>query len=111
MDLIKENKIIRDALLKRWKELDIKYDATIIKDAEERGMHFTKAVISSYRNHCKGLTQTQIIWLCFRYGIKIAISIGEPVYNKGKDAIEYLIYPYNEIECIKNLNKYKKLFK
>jgi len=110
MDLIKESKGIHKCLLTRWNELGLK-NAHIIKDAEERGMILTKSQMSNYRKeeNFSGLTQVQVLWLCFRYGIKILLTIGEPMIKKGK--IVYEISAYNELECINNLKKHQELFK
>jgi len=112
MDLIKESKGIHKCLLKRWEELELK-NSQIIKDAEERGMILTKSNMSNYRgsdpSKIHGLTQAQVLWLCFRYGINILITIGQPIVKDGE--IVYEISKYNELDCIKNLNKHKALFK
>lgn len=107
MDLIKESPIIHKSLLKRWEELE-QYPAAIIKDAEERGMTLTKSQMSNYYKNRTHLTQKQVLWLCLRYGIPIQITIGSPTIESEK--IKYIIPQYNELECIKNLNKHKNLF-
>jgi len=111
MDLIKESKGIHKCLLKRWEELELK-DSHIIKDAEERGMKLTKSNMSNYRQSTgvpHGMTQKQVLWLAIRYGINVMITIGQPVVKNGD--IVYEIDKYNELNCIKNLNKHKALFK
>lgn len=108
MDLIKESKGIHKLLLKRWDELELK-DSQIIHDAEERGMHFNKADMSSYRRKCERMTQKQVLWLCFRYGIPVKLMIGNPKINKRKIIFE--IPKYNQQSCLQKLEQHKDLFK
>jgi hypothetical protein len=108
MDLIKESIGIHKSLLKRWDDLELK-NADIIKDAEERGMILTKSQMSTYHNSGKGLTQKQVLWLTFRFGIPVKIMIGNQRIEKNN--VIYEIPPYDELACIKALKQNEKLFK
>jgi hypothetical protein len=98
-DIIKSSSKIKELLLMRFQELDLK-PKDIIKDAKKRGMILHSAGFSRYfsevNNDKNILTQFQILWLMVRFGIEITINI------KKLD--------YVEKEClikIEQLNQYK----
>lgn len=109
MDIVKNSKSIHAALLKRWEKLGLT-SAAVIKDAAERGMTITKSGLSAYKKHSKQLTQEQIIFLCLRYGIPVLLTVGNPVIVNN-EVKGYKIPEYNELECLKKLDKYKHIYK
>lgn len=101
-----ENKKIKEALLSRWKELNLN-QADITRDAEKRApdMKITTSRLSCYM-HDKpaGLREDSLHWLCVRYGIPVQIVVGEPLYE-----CEHVIPPYDEENCLKKLKtEFKK---
>lgn len=108
MNVIKDSTALHKALLARWTELALK-NADIIKDADERGMKFSKANLSNYRNKQDGLSELQLVWLSFRYDIPVKLVIGKQTIVG--DVIRNVIPAYNEKRCIDNLNKYAHIFK
>lgn len=101
-----ENKEIKDALLSRWKELDLN-QADITRDAEKRApdMKITTSRLSCYlHDKPAGLREDSLYWLCVRYGIPVKIVIGESVGES-----KYTIPPYDEEACLKKLKtEFKK---
>lgn len=103
MNLV-QNQTIKNALFNRWKELELRA-ADVIKDAEERGMKITSQRLSRYKTG-KGkeaISQSQLLWLCTRWGVFVTFNIGEPVIDNS--GVRYVIKPYDEAKCLKLLNK------
>ena len=82
MSLVKDSKVLRDALEKRLIELypnngDGFIQSLVIKDAEERGFKIAAAPLSKYFKGIDkgGLSETQIIYLAIRYGIGVTLKI------------------------------------
>lgn len=100
------NPKIKKALFDRWEHLGLRV-SHVIQDANERGMKITAGRMSRYKTGSSKemISATQLLWLCTRYGIFININIGKPKVINGK--LEYVIPPYNELEC---LDKLKKVF-
>lgn len=98
------NPEIREELIKRWKELDMK-PAHVIKDAEERGIHITASRMSNYINgKIEGaVSQYHLHWLCTRYCVFINFNLGKPQIVEGK--LKFVISKYNELEALSRLNK------
>jgi len=112
MSVIKENKEIKEALLKRLKELypsNIGFgfkNSMVVKDAEERGVKIAAEQISRYfspKQQKNTLSEEQIIWLCFRYGITIRINIGEPVVRDGK--LYFEVPKFDELKALQDLKR------
>jgi len=104
--IIKDSIRIRTLLKERFKSLNI-LAKDVIKDAEEKGMVFTGASLSKYMNHGNihsSLSEENIIWLCFRYGIPVNLFIGKPVLEDKK--LTFVLPDYDEKECLNNLTKY-----
>jgi hypothetical protein len=108
MNAIKDSTALHKALKARWEELNLK-NADIIKDADERGMKFSKANLSNYRNKQDGLSELQLVWLSFRYDVPVKLVIGKQTVIDG--VIRNVVPAYNEKRCIDNLNKYAHIFK
>lgn len=105
MSLSKITKL-RKELIKRWGELDLK-TSDIIRDANERGRKLHAAQMSRYiKGEKGGPREEDILWLSYRWGIPVRMSVGTAVVTEGK--ITYEIRPYNESECLESL---KKVFK
>lgn len=94
--IVKDSKDIRTLLEERFTELELS-STEIIADAHKRGyVALQKSPLSRYRNsgNVKGtLTQEDIIWLCFRYGISVNL-------------ISAAKQPYIEKDCLKLLKKH-----
>lgn len=110
MSVIKESKEINSALLKRLKELypsNIGFgfkNAVVVKDAAERGVKIDAGQLSRYfspKRQKNTLSEEQIIWLCFRYGIFIRVTVGEPVVREGK--LYYEVPRFDEARALNNL--------
>lgn len=93
--IVKDSKAIRSLLEDRFVELELTGKA-IVDDAVKHGYNKLKQeTLSRYRktgNTIGSLTQQDIAWLCYRYGIE---------FNLVVESI-----PYNEKESIKTLKKH-----
>lgn len=98
MSIVKESSAIRKALHERLKEVypsDKGFmfkNSEVVRDAEERGFKIAPESLSRYmgnKTKSSSLSETQLIWLCTRYGIKIGLIV-EPV-------------KFNEVDCLKRL--------
>ena len=91
-DVIQASISIKNKLKERLKELNLSY-RLIILDAKKHNISITKSSLSKYLNYdspVEGcLTQTNIIWLCFRYCIDIRVKSELKEYNE-KRALEKL---------------------
>lgn len=104
--IVKDSERIKELLKLRFEELGLS-NTKIVEDANERGMQFTNAMLSRYMkkgNVAGGLTEENIIWLCFRYGIEIKLVVGSLRVNK-ENKIEIVVPPYNEEKCLSIINK------
>ena len=95
MSLIKKSNGIRNALIKRFEELQMK-PTVIVEDAQSRGLPLSKSQLSNFiANKGKGTPSDEIIlWLCIRYGVEVGININIKAFDEEK-ALEKLriIYP------------------
>lgn len=93
--IVKDSKQIRALLEERFAELELS-GRDIVADAHKHNyLALRTEPLSRYRkrgNTTSTLSQQDIIWLCFRYGIEINLSASK--YQK-----------YNEKECLKKLKK------
>lgn len=104
-DIVKDSETLKQAIIARIEELGLT-GGQIAEDSLKRGVKgITERAISVWRNHSysKGaLNQFQIIWLAYRLGIRVRLTIGEPVMDGKK--LKYLIpQPYNEELALKRL--------
>lgn len=100
--LVKSNTSIQKALVKRIREeLNLKL-IDVCNDAEARGMRINLHSLSKYFTNSKhaNLPEDAILFLCYRYGIFVTISIGIP-----DKLVNYRIPDYNEEKCLKILNR------
>ena len=105
--IIKDSVRIRKLLKERFVELELSAKG-VIEDAKEKSMVFTSASLSKYLKHGNipcSLSEENIIWLCFRWGIPINLYIGKAVLQDSK--LRFVVPEYNEENCLLNL---KKLF-
>lgn len=117
--MIVGNTKIKEALIKRWKELDLYSEndgrasyKEIVRDAMERSpeMKISSDRVSKYLNNYLwngkngGLTEDQIVWLCTRYGIPIRLNIGVPVADKDGN-VKFAMPPYNELNALRELKR------
>lgn len=109
MSIVKDSTKLREALIARFVELypsNAKHGfkaESVIKDAAERDFKITNSALSRYISTDKtsSLSEVQLIWLSYRYGIPIKLNIGVPVIRDKK--LEYEIPPFNENESLKQL--------
>lgn len=110
MSVIKDNKEIKEALLNRLKHLypsNIGFgfkNSMVVKDAQERGVKIAAESISRYfspKQQKNTLSEEQLIWLCFRYGITIRVNVGEPVVRDGK--LYFEVPRFDEAKALHNL--------
>lgn len=104
--IVKESKSIRESLHARIKELDLTL-TDVCKDSVKRGMNISVASLSKYfkESDRNNLTEENIIWLCYRYGIFVLLTVGAPIITSGK--LTFKVPPYNEDKCLALI---KKLF-
>jgi hypothetical protein len=111
MSLVKDSSNIKSKLLTRLKYLypsnNGGYKGTlVIQDATERGFKITSEQLSRYfsgKPQKNTLSESQLIWLCLRYGLTIRLVVGDPIIKDGK--LSYDIGDFNEAEALKLLNK------
>lgn len=110
MSVIKDNKEVKESLLKRLQELYPSNTrsgfkaADVIKDASERNTKIVSEQISRYfspKEQKNTLSEEQLIWLCTRYGIMLRVTVGEPVVRDGK--LYYEVPNFNEAKALQNL--------
>lgn len=117
MSIIKDSTKIKEVLLARLKEIYPSdkgqgyQGSKVIQDASERGFKITAGCLSRYfagKTDKSILSEEQVAWLCYRYGITIQIVVGKIVVDaEGK--ISTVIPPYNELAALRMLNQvYKK---
>jgi hypothetical protein len=89
IDILLYSKAAKKALQERFKELNLN-NKDVILDARENGNKtISMANLSVYFNYNRpmsgGLTHTNLLWLCVRYGINVHITIKkEPVFDNDK---------------------------
>jgi hypothetical protein len=99
--IVKNSTRIRKLLIERLSELN-KSNSDVVKDARSRGREITNSSFGRFINHGNvksTLSQEDVVWLCFRYGIEIQLMVGSPKVIDGK--ITLTIPKYNEELCIK----------
>ena len=104
--IVKNSTRIRTLLKTRFDELKLS-NSQIVKDARERGREITNSSFGRFMNHGNvksTLSQEDVVWLCFRYGIEIQLLVGSPKVTEGK--IKLSVPPYNEELCIKYAEKF-----
>lgn len=106
--ILKASKTVHKVLVKRLEETG-KTQAEICEEANELKCKITVSQLCNYiKNHGEkkySLTETQLIWLCTRYGIELNLHVGKP--HLIGDEIAYKVGEYNEGAC---LEKIKKIF-
>ena len=102
--IVKESKSVREKLQARIKELNLSL-TDVCKDAVSRGMNISVASLSKYfkQSDRNNLTEENIIWLCYRYGIFVLLTVGSPKVSDGK--LTFSVDPYNEEKCLMLLNR------
>jgi outer membrane lipoprotein-sorting protein len=111
MSVIKDSERLKEELLKRLKYLyptNVGYgfkNSLVVKDAEERGVKIAAEQLSRYfstKPQKNTLSENQITWLAFRYGIPLQLSIGVLVIKEdGRPTFE--IPPYDEAKALQML--------
>jgi hypothetical protein len=104
-DIVKDSETLKKALLDRWEEIGIT-NVLISQDALKMGVKgITERAISVWRHnpYSKGaLNQYQILFLAYRYGIRVTLKIGEPIMDGNK--LRYIVpQPFNEEQALKDL--------
>jgi hypothetical protein len=122
--IIANNQKIKEALIARWKQLDVYSEndgrasyKEIVRDAMERApeMKITGDRLSKYLSgyvwdgKIAGLTDDQCLWLATRWGVFVKLTVGEPVI-KGNQ-IEYRIPVYDEHRCLEELKVVEQIIK
>jgi len=98
---ILNNPIIREALVKRWNELELR-NIEIIKDAAERGIKITEPRLSKYRKSSPdALSSNAILFMLIRWGIYFNWNLGRPSVVEGK--VRYYVPSWNEADALKAL--------
>jgi hypothetical protein len=102
-DIVKDSSKLKEALVKRWEELNVKH-TDVERDAKSRGQNITANAISKYLSDAyqKGaLNQFHILFLAFRWDIPVLLTVGYPsVPFTGE------VLPYDEQRALKMLYKY-----
>lgn len=104
--IVKNSTRIRTLLKDRITELKLS-NLAVVKDARERGRELTDSSFSRFIKHGNvqsTLSQEDVIWLCFRYGIEIKLLVGSPMVSEGR--IKLVVPAYNEEQCIKYANRF-----
>ena len=109
MSIVKDSDRLKEELLKMLKELyptNVGYgfkNSAVVTDALERGVKIEAGQLSRYFGKGKKniLSEDQIIWLSFRYGINIQLAIGVPIVKDGK--VYYEVSKFNEARALQTL--------
>lgn len=109
MSIVKDSDRLKEELLKRLKELyptNVGYgfkNSAVVKDASERGIKIEAGQLSRYFGKGKKnvLSEEQLIYLSFRYGINIQLAIGVPVIKDGK--VYFEVPAFNEAKALQTL--------
>ncbi|MCC7514515.1 MAG: hypothetical protein IT212_07465 [Bacteroidia bacterium] len=105
--IVKQSSTIKKLLKERFEKLELSY-TKVAAEAKRFGQSNVKVeTLSRYFNDVSinSLTEESIIFLCYRYGIQIALMVGKPKVVGGKIKLE--IPDYDEKDC---LEKTKKIF-
>ena len=94
-NIIKDSEKIRVLLRKKFNNLNLSYNV-VCETAKENGQYVSPDKLSKYFNKDErgGLTEENIIWLCYRYGIMVFVEVKE-------------MNPFDENKCLEIV---KKLF-
>lgn len=101
MSIIKDSEKLKEELLKRLKEVypsGSKFgfkNSMVVKDAQERGFKIDAGQISRYFSSKKQnnqLSEEQLVFLSFRYGIMLQLAIGVPVVKDDKVVFEVPLF-------------------
>lgn len=102
--LIKHNDEIREILFKRITERNMLWKE-VIADAAKLGRQLHQSQLSRYFNKHDRMSigQSDIIWLCKRYGVTVTVNVEITRYNE-KDCINRIKrdYPGADTGRIKN---------
>ena len=109
MSIVKDSDRLKEELLKRLKELyptNVGYgfkNSAVVKDASERGVKIEAGQLSRYFGKGKKniLSEEQLLWLSYRYGIFIQLSIGTPIIRDNK--IYFEVEKFNEAKSLQIL--------
>lgn len=109
MSIVKDSDRLKEELLKRLKELyptNVGYgfkNSAVVKDASERGVKIEAGQLSRYFGKGKKnvLSEEQLIWLSFRFGINIQLAIGVPAIKDGK--VHFEVPAFNEAKSLQIL--------
>ena len=98
IDIILYSNVIKSLLKARITELDLTY-REVVEDAvlhKRKGININSLsrYFSTTEPHLNTITHENVVWLCFRYGVNIKLSVSLETYD------------YNS--CINKLNKYFK---
>lgn len=107
--IIKDSSTIRDLLEKRITELGLSYTQVAIEAERFDQKNIKVETLSRYFKKVpkNALTEESIVYMCYRYGIPIRLTIGIP--EKVQDGKVLCSLPkYDEKLCIAQV---KKLFK
>jgi len=105
MSIVKESDKLRKALKERWDKLELK-QKDVVKDAMERNFKIPGEALSRYMSgKQKGsLSEGQIIWLAYRYGIFVMLQVGIPK-QKADGTVSFAVPPFNEERSLALLKK------
>lgn len=107
---IAQHPTIKKELFARWIKLGMK-DSDVLRDANERSpeMKIERTRFSRWRNNKiepsgakLWLSDTQVSWLCTRWGIFINLNFGKPSLTVD-GRLQWTIPEYDELECLKKL--------
>lgn len=109
MSIVKDSDRLKEELLKRLRELyptNVGYgfkNSAVVKDASERGVKIEAGQLSRYFGKGKKnvLSEEQLLWLSYRYGIFIQLSIGTPTIRDNK--IYFEVEKFNEAKSLQIL--------
>ena len=103
--IVKSSVQIRTKLKERIKELNLSI-TEISKDAKSLGQNISIQSLSKYLSNSElnNLSEENIIWLAFRYGLYITLHVGQLKINERGFVTTY-IQPYDEAKCLTVLKK------
>jgi hypothetical protein len=86
--IVKESRKIQKLLIERISgELGLTNKAVSV-DAEEHDQKISVEALSRYFKHPNpkgGLSESNILWLCYRYGVFVTLNVTKVPYNERKN--------------------------
>lgn len=99
-----ENNKLRQIVLDRIRDAGFDKDSEFLMDLNDRGMKIDKSRWSKYKGGGTGITDEQLLFICFRLYIPVHFNIGVPEYKDDK--IIWSVPKYDDLKALQLLKKW-----